>query len=324
MSTFLWSALIMLCHPCKRTTMTISQRRSTNGNAPSAKTDCIIGSRDGDELIMPSATHVLVIINDGHTALEAGRERTPAFPARPESLNVEGIHFLPTGEMENTEALGAFLDLPLPRWQGHKNLDLGGGSLNGSTAWLRENWGVENRVHDIYARDPEHNLAVEREMFAGNSPSVTSCSVLNVIREEDERKQHIQTAFDALVPGGRAYFKVYKGDGSKVAEQKKHENFFQHNQPASYFMAEILAIFHNEGDHVELEEEKNLITATKGPQEGSVRGFKLWPFLSEHGRNQSHILAGQKVVINIEQQRDVEEQLLLPYELKMRNLNRRI
>jgi len=165
--------------------------------------------------------------------------------------------------MDNTEALGAFLDLPLIRWKGLKNLDLGGGSLDSTTEWLRANWGIENRVHDIYARNAKHNITVEREMFNGQSPSVTSCSVLNVIRDEKERKRHIQTAFDALVPGGRAFFKVWAGDRSKVAGQKKHENFFQHNQPASYFVAEIAAVFRNDGDSVELEEEKNLITAIK-------------------------------------------------------------
>ena len=180
------------------------------------------------------------------------------------SLNVEGIQYLLDEDgnpfMDNTEGVGGFMDLPL---RGQKNLDLGGGSFDSTTTWLWLNRGVRNYVHDTYARSATHNKGIEKEMFDGRSPSVTSISVLNVIPSKEERREHIQTAFDALIPGGQAFFKVYKGDGTRVAGQKEDEGFFQHNQPAGYFLAEIQEVFQHQGGHAELFEASNLITATK-------------------------------------------------------------
>ena len=140
------------------------------------------------------------------------------------------------GKVDITQGFGAMDDLlALPSVKlGPKNLDLGGGKFNHLSAYLRL-FGIENVVFDPFGRSESHNQEVLKKTHSFDT--VTSHSVLNVILKREDRAAHIQQAFDALKPGGTAYFKIYEGNGSGKASA------YQNHLKTKAYTTEIQAVF---------------------------------------------------------------------------------
>ena len=156
--------------------------------------------------------------------------------------------------IDTTEGFGAFDDLfnlSYPKL-GPRNLDLGGGRFNHTSAYLKL-FSIENSVYDPFGRTLAHNENVLAR--SGAYDSVTSISVLNVIETREDRKAHIRQALHALKPHGVAFFKIYEGDLSKIRSN------FQNNSSTEAYLSEIEDIFGRE--QVTLIADRYLIIAYK-------------------------------------------------------------
>ena len=176
------------------------------------------------------------------------------------SHNTDGADGLPNDDLNNsrnTSGCDAFTDLPLVA--GTRNFDAGGGRLNTITHYLRDHFQVTNFVYDPFNRSEEENKKVLEQVEQGSFDTASSMSVLNVISTIEARREHLQLIYRALKPGGRAYFKIYKGDGSGI--EFKGDGRYQVNQGAEFFLPEITAVFGRM--NVTCEPEKNLLTAFK-------------------------------------------------------------
>lgn len=165
--------------------------------------------------------------------------------------------------VDNTEGTGAYDDLgPGALVPGTMNFDNGGCGLDINTLYLKERYGVVNHVYDKIKRSPEHNECVLKLVAASVFDTSTSNSVLNVIESRDELLEHIRLSFQALKPGGqsKAYFKVWKGNGSSVASKSCDKNSYQSNRCAETYLGIIKEVF---SDSVICYNQLNLIVATK-------------------------------------------------------------
>lgn len=144
---------------------------------------------------------------------------------------------VPYNVIDETEGFGAMDTLPFK--ENSRNFDIGGGQFDSISEHLKFFYRVNNVVYDPFNRSEEHNKKVLSEVKANPVDTVTSISVLNVILDSNERKNHIQLAYNSLKSGGIAFFKVYRGDGSGKASET------QSNQPAGYYLHEISDVFGN-------------------------------------------------------------------------------
>ena len=154
---------------------------------------------------------------------------------------VDGISYLPNGEIDRTEGVGAFLDLPLE--QGTRNLDVGGGAHDSNTRYLASRR-VLNFVYDPYARSVEHNSSVLKSIAEEPVDTVTSMSILNVIDKVDARRSHLELCKKSLKIQGKAYFKIWAGSGSGKGEYL--QGGYQSNRQARTYLDEVREVF---GDH---------------------------------------------------------------------------
>lgn len=193
--------------------------------------------------------------------------------------------------VDNTEGTGAYDDLGMGALlPGTTNFDNGGCSLDVNTLHLLKTYGVVNHVYDKMKRSSDHNAKVLQLVDAGQFDTSTSNSVLNVIKistdtdavyttdKNDEcgkqnwlnqLDEHILLSYRALKPGGKAYFKVWKGNGSGIPSVNSSGSF-QRNLPASAFLPVVERIFSNpESSATSVEsavvaiDHLNLIIATK-------------------------------------------------------------
>ncbi len=148
--------------------------------------------------------------------------------------------------------------------EGQTNLDIGGGRFDNNSRYVNTCYGVNNAVYDPDARDARHNEAVLRDSSnaAQNArlyDSVTIFSVLNVIETADARREVISLARRHLKPNGKAYFRIYEGNGSGVhtAAGENGKRYSQTNLKTSAYLSEIAAVF-----DAELVESEHLIVAT--------------------------------------------------------------
>jgi hypothetical protein len=151
---------------------------------------------------------------------------------------VDGISYLPNGEIDRTEGVGAFMDLPLQ--QGTRNLDVGGGAHDANTKYLASR-GILNFVYDPYARSVEHNSLVMRTTAEEPVDTVTSMSILNVIDNVDARRSHLELCKKSLKNRGKAYFKVWAGSGSGKSEYL--QGGYQSNRQAGTYLDEVREVF---------------------------------------------------------------------------------
>lgn len=149
-----------------------------------------------------------------------------------------GVTVTVPGEViDDTEGYAAMDTLPFE--PNTRNFDIGGGQFDSTSQHVHYFYKVKNYVYDPFNRSQKHNNAVLAEISSNPVDTVTSISVLNVILDEEQRKQHIKLAYQSLREGGMAFFKVYRGTGSNVPDAS------QSNTSAVHYISEIQAVFGN-------------------------------------------------------------------------------
>jgi hypothetical protein len=151
---------------------------------------------------------------------------------------VDGVSYLPNGEIDRTEGVGAFMDLPLEK--ATRNLDVGGGAHESNTNYLATR-GVANYVYDPYARSEGHNQRILQIVRSSPVDSVTSMSILNVIDDSAARLAHIHLCKKSLKSGGKAYFKVWAGNGSGKGDYIL--GGYQSNRDAKSYIQDVRQVF---------------------------------------------------------------------------------
>jgi len=147
---------------------------------------------------------------------------------------------------------------------GYRNIDIGGGRFDDGTEFLRAR-GVDSSVYDPFNRPAEHNQKVMDAIRTTPADMATVANVLNVIKEPEARKAVIQQAFDAIRPGGNAYFSVYGGDRSGVGAVTPKG--WQENRLPPTYADEIASVF---GDTVT--RKGNVFKATRS-QDSTTTGL---------------------------------------------------
>jgi hypothetical protein len=115
---------------------------------------------------------------------------------------------------------------------GSINVDLGGGSYDLSTDYLKDK-GIINLIIDPYNRSEEFNQNNERIAKENKIASVTINNVLNVIMEPEERELVIRKAKSFLTDGGKAFFLIHWKKGEE-ARQTKSDSWQNHMHPREY------------------------------------------------------------------------------------------
>lgn len=163
---------------------------------------------------------------------------------------------------ENTDGIDAFADISF-QCSVKKVLDIGGGKFDINKNFLREKKNIELLVWDPYNRSQEHNASVQQEIQQKKADAVTSMSVLNVIFECAARLAHIATVKYALKKNGKAYFKIWAGEGSYKSTNMPclTNNGYQSNSPTFRFLHEIELVF-GKGNVEVSQQIPNLIVAT--------------------------------------------------------------
>lgn len=126
------------------------------------------------------------------------------------------------------------------------NFDYGCGEK--STQNQITNYLEQRGVHYI-GFDKYHQTAEEKQAAwdavddAGGADTCTCANVLNVIKEHDVRvNEVIANIYEALKPGGIAYFDVYESDRSSVGGQTGKDNY-QLKRPIDEYVEEVAEIF---------------------------------------------------------------------------------
>jgi hypothetical protein len=114
---------------------------------------------------------------------------------------------------DNTEGIEAVKDLD---WNSVKNteiiLDIGSGSDISVQEWLYKNTGCRKVLRlDPYKLTEKENLNTKEELKKELANVVLSMSVLNVIENKDERREHLQQLKSYCKEGGIIYIKIWNG-----------------------------------------------------------------------------------------------------------------
>ena len=159
--------------------------------------------------------------------------------------------------LDDTEGLVPFDKFFDPSRKKRRNLDVGGGRYDIATEHVRKYYNAQNMVYDPYNRSVKHNQKVLATISAQPVDTVTSFSVLNVILDKEERRQHIEFTHKVLRHNGLAFFTVWRGDGSGVP------NTTQANREARSYIAEIKAIYGQDRVKLLADDISNSIVARK-------------------------------------------------------------
>lgn len=126
--------------------------------------------------------------------------------------------------------------------KGSFNLDLGGGRFDTLTQALQSNHGVTSKILDPYNRDDVHNKAVRQALAKKKADTITISNVLNVIKEQGNRKYLLSYAKKNLAQTGKVYITVHEGDKSSIGRATGNDQY-QLNRPIDGYMKEIQAVF---------------------------------------------------------------------------------
>jgi hypothetical protein len=158
------------------------------------------------------------------------------------SPNVSGHSIDPyTGEIDLTEGFGAFDSILSSYSLGRRAIDVGGGSNDTNAAYLFHKYQTDLMVYDPFMRSEAHNGSVMETARQRPFDAATSISVLNVIDNKDARIDHIRRCQSVIKEGGKAFFKVWPGNGSGTPE--KTEGGFQNNRDLDSYLGEIIEVF---------------------------------------------------------------------------------
>lgn len=145
---------------------------------------------------------------------------------------------------ENTAGVNAFSDVCFGQ-NVTRVLDVGGGQFDHNAHYLKREKNIELFVWDPYNRSAAHNEKVKLAVTQKHVDAVTSMSVLNVIPEVRARLAHIVTLKSALALNGKAYFKIWPGEGwlkgSYLPSASK--TAYQANAYAQRFLNEVEMVF---------------------------------------------------------------------------------
>ena len=118
------------------------------------------------------------------------------------------------------------------------NIDIGGGKYNYTTDYLMEEFGTTNMVYDPYNRGSDENLAVIDWLRAGNRADTATCAnVLNVIKEQEARRNVILEVAKSIKEDGTAYFSTWednKANQEKGAAQTGEDSWQNRRKTADY------------------------------------------------------------------------------------------
>jgi len=150
---------------------------------------------------------------------------------------------------------------------GQRVVDIGGGRFDNAVDDLAKQ-DVEIQVYDPFNRSPEHNKSVKELIADGGADIAVSNNVLNVIKEPENIKRVVQQAENAIKPGDKAYFTVWKGNETgigRITKKKTNKDgtvepkSYQRNEPISAYVSRVEEVF-GEGN---VTVKGDLITATK-------------------------------------------------------------
>jgi len=135
-----------------------------------------------------------------------------------------------------------------------RNADIGGGLYDNATTYLNKLC-VENIIFDPFNRTKEHNDSAIQKIRDGQCSTATINNVLNVIKEEVNREQVIQQAYNCLMTNGVAYFLIYEGNKNGIG--KETSKGWQENRKTDTYIEEIQKYFNS------MKRKGNLIIAFK-------------------------------------------------------------
>ena len=146
------------------------------------------------------------------------------------------------------------------------NIDIGGGAYNATTEYLQEHYGTTNMVFDPYNRGAEENLATLDFLRSGNRADTATCAnVLNVIKEQEARRNVILEVAKAIKEDGTAYFSVYEKDKSGQGVQTGKDQW-QNSRATADYVHEIEEFFDNV-------ERKGAVIIATDPKEDLPKAF---------------------------------------------------
>ena len=126
------------------------------------------------------------------------------------------------------------------------NFDYGCGykSTQERIAEYLSDYGVDYIGFDKFNQTPaEQKNAWDTVEWVGGVDTATCANVLNVVKEREVRVDEIITnIYDALKPGGVAYFDVYEGDKSSSGGQTGKDNY-QLKRPVDGYLEEVAEVF---------------------------------------------------------------------------------
>lgn len=120
-------------------------------------------------------------------------------------------------------------------------LDYGGGAFDTSIEYLQK-FGVAAQVYDPFNRTKEHNEEVIKWVNEIDGVDYLTCSnVLNVIKEEEVRKNVLINIWNLGKNGATVYFVIYEGNRSGIG--KESTKGWQNNRRAAQYLYEIREVF---------------------------------------------------------------------------------
>lgn len=137
---------------------------------------------------------------------------------------------------------------------GTVNLDVGGGKFDNATEFLADK-NVKNLVYDPFNRTAEHNTMVLNEA-RNTADTATISNVLNVIPDEANQIETLETAYKHIKPNGKVYITVYEGNKSGVGKATGADQY-QQNKKLQDYLSTVKKVFPN------VKIEKGMIIATK-------------------------------------------------------------
>ena len=163
----------------------------------------------------------------------------------------------------NTEGINAFLDLPLNK-NVKRIIDVGGGRFDANKDYMKLHKQIELLVWDPFNRKKLHNAKIENSVLDKKADSATSMSVLNVIPNPEDRLAHLVTLKAAIVVDGKAFIKIWPGEGVLKGSYLPSgtASKYQANAYSDRFLSEVEIVF-GRGNAKLHPTIKNLIVATK-------------------------------------------------------------
>lgn len=193
---------------------------------------------------------------EGPTVYQEKHELSLPYPSICDTT--EGI-----AAFENLYKLGVFRDC------NGIVLNLGGGVFDHGPSWLEERVpAVKVLTADPFCRSYEHNRSVQATIEGSTNgvEIVLSISVLNVIKEAENRLAHLRLAYRVLkLDGGTLYAKVWAGmwpkRGTGIPEEDPSRNSYQGNRWAADYLSEVQAVFGYDNCFVDCE--NSMVVAVK-------------------------------------------------------------